>query len=296
MSIQHNITISENILVYIKNKTTDCICNCSDISNLISYQTPISNEAFDYSSKERVIMSLINSMSNIFALPCILYLIKRKNNFGVFISTFTFISSFMYHLCDGLSIKSLVLSESDWHVMDNIGSIGSFNFMIMLVTRTTKDRKEKLNFLSLLIAYILQMSDPWNLTFTLLPICIYLILSIYINYIQYIKHDDKEKGERLWKGLIINKDLFLKAGLSFLLALVFFVIGLNEHYDYLRIAHSFWHVIGSYSFYHILHFEDEDKGRFDEEKENEKVHYEEYWSIFKRKEILFEYVFDCSSV
>ena len=192
---------------------------------------------YDYIFAERVIMALINSMSNVFTIPSMFILKKDGKIYEYYFAIFSFIVSFMYHFCEGLDIV-IFLPQSKWHELDNVASIFCFNQLILSLTKFYYDLKyiRKANYLFLFLTLLFQQRGPWEIQNTLIPLFIYLFISFY----QMCKY-----------GLPnYNKAAIIKGGLISTIALLFFYRGLDDLNDYLRIWHSFWHVfMGIASFY-----------------------------------------------
>ena len=231
-----------------------------------------SPSGFNYSDKERIIMAIINTGSNLGAIPIIMLLIKRRDDFEIFLAFLTLIASLMYHFCDGLDIN-LYMTELEWHLLDNIGSICSVCCLMIAVSNMSEKLKHKLRFLVLLVVILMQFSDPWNIVNTIIPPVIFLLIFIYTRYNDFsmkIKTENKRKIKNLYiKGIIVLP-----------IAFFCFVFGLDEDKDYMRIHHSLWHILVSYSTYYIrLAGEKEmisrqiDKFKINEEEEN-------YFSMF----------------
>jgi len=83
---------------------------------------------------------------------------------------------------------------------------------------------------------IIQANNPWDLFNTIFPISVYILILIYdflMNGIPKFNYNTMRRG----LGILI-------------LAISMFIKGLDEHSDYMRIAHSLWHIsIGIATFY-----------------------------------------------
>ena len=154
----------------------------------------------------------------------------------------------MYHLCDGLQdcddygqfgggcgpeVVLFGLSEGKWHRLDNIGSIMYFVTVLVYFTDwPTEDMVNINRFTMLWIIVVLQELDPWDLKNTLVPI----LLQVAVLAIKRI-HD-------LW---VLEAPFRLvlyhakRAALYQGIAIVFFVMALDEHGDPYRMCHGLWH-------------------------------------------------------
>lgn len=214
---------------------TDLCANFTEANNSLV-------EGFIYSNNEKLIMAFITGSSNFVVIPGIVMTFKLRNDFDIFISLLTFLASFMYHVCDGLDMK-IYMKEGKWHVLDNIGSICAINSMIVDIMNISRRTKNKLMFLNLFVVLLLQFADPWNIINTITPIVVYSLLAIYINF---FKHPRAKSLLNTDRPKIITHGLYLVP-----FSIIFFILGLDEHTDYLRIYHSIWHILIGYSTFYL---------------------------------------------
>lgn len=185
---------------------------------------------FEYSNHEKILMALITGLSNISSIPITLLTYKQGNIFVFMIAVFSMITSFFYHICESLDIV-ILLKQQKWHELDNIGAICSLNSLFLVLTQYHQDlEKENLfNYFSVFMTLIFQEKDPWDLTNTILPIFIFLLITMY----DWIKVGRPK----------LNYELFWVGGIFLIAAVVMFVKGLDDRNDYLRIYHSLWHIL-----------------------------------------------------
>ncbi len=194
---------------------------------------------YQYSKNERIIMAIINSLSNIPILPTIFLLKYYEKIFPYYVGFFSVLVSMMYHICESLEIK-LYLDNMTWHELDNIGAIFSFTQMSIPLTKLRHDDDyiRKKNYVSFFITMLYQQRNPWDITNTLMPI----FIDFFIAVLQIIKFGMPE----------YNKKIFLYAFVYIMISTFFFFKGLDDLNDYLRIWHCLWHVgIGVSSLYLI---------------------------------------------
>lgn len=84
------------------------------------------NSKYGYDPNEMILMVVITVLTNLMALPGILLSWKDGEIHRTFIGILTIITSFMYHLCDSVGVYRILLTEMEWHKLDNIGSICCF--------------------------------------------------------------------------------------------------------------------------------------------------------------------------
>ena len=194
---------------------------------------------YEYTKCERIIMAIINSVSNLPIAPTIFLMHYHGDIFSYYLGYFSMLTSIMYHICESLDIK-IFLEQLKWHELDNIGAMYSFSQMSLPLTKLNKNinYKTKKNYLFLFLILLFQQRGPWVLTNTILPLAFDFSLAIF----QIVKY-----------GLPwYNKKAMYHAFALMCISLIFFYKGLDDLNDYLRIWHGLWHVfIGLTSFYLI---------------------------------------------
>jgi hypothetical protein len=190
---------------------------------------------YDYSQIEKIVMAIITGVSNFACLPCLMLMIIQERPFEFYIGLFTMLTSFMYHVTESLDVN-FYLEPGKWHALDNIGSICCFTSLLVYFMNFSKQRGLKLNYLSIFLVLTIQAENPWDLFNTIMPIVLFVVILI-IDYV--LNGYPKCNFETLTWGvgvLLIAVSMFLK--------------GLDEHSDYMRIAHSLWHItVGISTFY-----------------------------------------------
>jgi predicted membrane channel-forming protein YqfA (hemolysin III family) len=122
--------------------------------------------------------------------------------------------------------------------LDNIFAVSSIGLYFLYITGNIHNNT--LLYISFMIAILAQEKDPWNINYTIGPIIIIALLGICAN---------------IYYGIGIPKfrrDYVLKGNLFLIIGSYFFVKGLDEHTDYLRLYHGIWHVfLGISSYYNM---------------------------------------------
>lgn len=259
-----NLTFNKTFIENVCNNLTlinETFNNLSEIFlNYDSSENSV-NEGFIYSNFEKIVMGIINSSSNLGIIPCLILVIKYKKDVDVFLGLLTFFSSFMYHLCDGLDIN-IYMKEGEWHQIDNIGSICSITSFLLAMSNYSQKVQIRLNLCFLLLIIIVQFADPWNLTNTIFPILLALIITVYSFFSKKLINL-RDKVSIINKNNEMNNNYKNRGKIVFALAFICFIIGINEHYDYLRIFHSLWHILIGYSTYYIRLTKDNNDENFD---------------------------------
>jgi len=245
------------------NLTTDDFQNCTYSNEMTeNYSASIVNnmtenspsEGFAYTPYERLWMAIINGGSNLSGIPCIIALMKYNKDMDIFIGILSFISSTMYHICDGLDVD-FYMTEGEWHQIDNISSICCMIGFIINLSYVSKRLKTKLKYIALIIMIILQFADPWNLWNTVVPITIATLFTIFTILIYSKEYRNVSKQIKGSEKVLIDEDkvkIYERRGIIiFPIALFAFFMGLDEHSDYMRLYHSLWHILIGYSTFYI---------------------------------------------
>jgi Protein of unknown function (DUF3522) len=83
------------------------------------------------SSLERTLMGLIVVVTNLTGLPTVLRVFKHKETvFEGYVFSMSILTSFMYHLCE-VGQCEIFLNELQWHRLDNVFAITSFELIIL---------------------------------------------------------------------------------------------------------------------------------------------------------------------
>jgi hypothetical protein len=184
---------------------------------------------------ERAIWVLVSAITNVAGLPTVALNWQKGRVFESVIMSYTFLTSFMYHLCDSLELKGnrgLWLSEGQWHRQDNVGAIMCFVlFFIYLADFQNIDHANLCKYCFLCLVILLQEKSPWNLNFTTGPIIASFILFIAKRMIM-------DGG----KFPACNRKYLKIAAVWHSIGFVCFVKGLDEHTDPYRMFHGGWHM------------------------------------------------------
>eukprot|EP00930_Biecheleria_cincta_P005788 TRINITY_DN106746_c0_g1_i1.p1 TRINITY_DN106746_c0_g1~~TRINITY_DN106746_c0_g1_i1.p1 ORF type:complete len:214 (+),score=25.30 TRINITY_DN106746_c0_g1_i1:94-735(+) len=186
-------------------------------------------------------MAAATGATNIFLFPCVIVAWKLGLYYEMVIAFFTFATSAAYHTCESLNVKFLGFNEGRWHHADNVFAILGFMAIISLYSPLRHaGLRECINAMWVSIAVTAQLMSPWNIQFTVVPILIalvYVLISIAI-------------ARRL---PVVDGRAGLKALAILAVAVFFFVKGLDEKKDWLRLYHGGWHVcVGPFFCYALV--------------------------------------------
>jgi hypothetical protein len=206
--------------------------------------------------EEQQLMLVITGLTNFACFPG-LYILYHKGLFFQFhIGLFTFLTSFMYHSLESVNIERFYLDRGTWHKLDNIGSIQCFIMLFIYwmdnlnfkkgnyFSTHTCPKDVHLNMLGLILVLIMQANHPWKLENTVIPIMVFFLALIF-------------------KTIFIRRprynSYYIKRGsIMLFIAICFFVKGLDEYTDYLRISHGMWHCFVQLSSFYLWQSIDKD--------------------------------------
>ncbi len=199
------------------------------------------HQRYGYSAIEQLLMLLVTGVTNFGGIPVTIYLYKSKKIFESYITAFTVLTSFMYHALDSLDCPRFFLTEQQWHILDNIGSISSFMIVfIHLMDNRNAHVDFQLYLGAFTIALLAQFRAPWNILYTVVPIG--LAVTLMVGSVLIKRKTPKLNFKALFKALVLV-----------LIAILCFSKGLDEDKDYLRIFHGLWHLNIFLACYYIWH-------------------------------------------
>eukprot|EP01132_Coremiostelium_polycephalum_P004767 gene4767-5947_t len=194
---------------------------------------------------EKVLQAIIAVTTNLSCIPLGLLCIKRGNAYEAIIGTACAISSMMYHVGEVFERSELFqltgLTSGQWHRLDNIFTILVFQALMLFMMDTSHPQVvDLIRWLLLVLTLYCQERAPWQIFFTALPIGVSLLMMVG-HYVYIRKVPDWIKTKHFLYGL-----------LCLMVAVFFFIRGLDDDNDYLRINHGIWHLFIGFSFYFIF--------------------------------------------
>ena len=190
---------------------------------------------------ERLQQLLIVAGTNAISIPAIWKLMKYGCYFEMWIGISTAFVSVMYHSAEALRQPILGMNDGQWHRLDNVFAIMSFVSLILWLMDNNPRTDEFLRWMFMAIVTWGQEKGPWDLTYTITPIVAVSLLFV-AKYVFQRRLPDYLKNKSDLK-------IFMKAIFFLCIAIYFFVKGLDERSDYLRIKHGMWHFFAGISFF-----------------------------------------------
>jgi predicted membrane channel-forming protein YqfA (hemolysin III family) len=182
-------------------------------------------------------------VSHLPMLFTVVLLMRRSMRQECVMGLFAVMVSFMYHTCECFQ-SVLFLSEMHWHRLDNIGAITSVGCSCLhLACLESRAVLEYAQSAVLFIVIILQEAAPWDLRYTVVPVCVCVTVPIASHVL----------NRRRRQGLHVRRLIIGLASCA--VGAVNFVIGLDDQNDPLRVFHGLFHVfigVGIFFFFYAL--------------------------------------------
>ncbi|ORC87849.1 uncharacterized protein TM35_000202580 [Trypanosoma theileri] len=179
-------------------------------------------------------------LSHLALFPTMKFLHRQNMLYEFSLSCFAALVSFMYHTSECFH-RRLFLSTLQWHRLDNIGAISSITITCLhLSCFESETVMDNLKFVFFFATLILQEFDPWNVTYTVLPVFLGALMVLMSHFLK----------PRRRKCIIRKK--FLAGLTSCCFGAVFFSWGLDNRNDPFRIWHGLFHVCMGLGFYQFF--------------------------------------------
>lgn len=199
-----------------------------------------------HDSDDPYIGTIITIVSLSAGLPAVKAVYDQRRYFDAAIGIILFISSIMYHLSDTWNTNALFLDELKWHKLDNIGILTFFaTTTINLADFEHANTNEIWRWICFFFVLVVQEKDPWDLTWTVVPLVFFSLLPPAKFLWNYFVHGASLKPKYVWKHFWL--------GATFLIGLggPCFVLGLDDENDPFRIFHFLWHFFGAFASYYL---------------------------------------------
>ena len=172
-------------------------------------------------------------------VPALIQLYRRRWTYEFVISVFAVFTSFMYHFCQAFHTE-LYLTELQWHRLDNIGAISCFGLIFIHFCCFKRPEVDLgMKYFSLLLAILCQERYPWRIEFTVVPIAFFIAMPLVVHGLYHRARPPWDMKE-LAVGLM-----------SLVVAIPFFVLGLDDDHDPFRVFHGMWHLMGGLAALHM---------------------------------------------
>jgi hypothetical protein len=197
-----------------------------------------SENKYIYTQSEKIMMILFTCITHIFLLPVLFLMKYQKRNYVYYLSIFTFVCSFLYHICESLNVIIFV-SFIKWNELVNIGSISCLNSLLISLTKFCFDKKEQkmMNYFALFMILVYQKRGPFNLINAIVPISIIILFVVY----KLVKYGIPK----------YNKENLIKGEIFFIFGMILFYFSFNYNNDYMRIYHFLCYIFCGISFFYL---------------------------------------------
>mmetsp|Transcript_58696 Transcript_58696/g.109890 ORF Transcript_58696/g.109890 Transcript_58696/m.109890 type:complete len:215 (+) Transcript_58696:81-725(+) len=191
--------------------------------------------------EHQIVQAIWTGTTNVALLPTVFLTCRVGMQFESVISFFTFVTSTAYHVCESLKTPFLGFNHGRWHHMDNVFAITGL--MVNIVNFAQAPRPSALrefrNALAASIVICAQLSSPWDLLHTVVPLALgFVLMVLEMVYLRRLPTLDRVDA--------------VKALLCTLIAGLCFYKGLDERSDWLRLWHGGWHIgVGGVSYFSV---------------------------------------------
>jgi len=190
---------------------------------------------------EKTLTFLFTVISDCALVPSLLVTARNRKHFEVFVGLAAILTGFLYNACDALDV-SLFLTQDEWHRINNVMAITYVALLSVYIMNTENaDWNTLLRYNAFACVTIAQVKDGFwmdNSQYTIVVVAFYALLPLMKFTIQ--KRIPKFRRDKT------------KGGLAFAaLAVVFFMLGLDELNDAFRICHSIAHLFMGAALYSL---------------------------------------------
>jgi hypothetical protein len=174
-------------------------------------------------------------LSHLAIVPTVAQFYRRRWTTEAIMGAFTILASFMYHMSEDFG-RSFFLDELQWHRLDNIGALNAFSMMFIYMAQIDDPfANTALKWVNFFGIVVVQEGHPWDERYTFGPLIAFALIPVLYNLLWARRVPAYDFGE-LGVGLA-----------SLVVALLFFVKGLDDASDAYRMAHGMWHVACGFS-------------------------------------------------
>jgi predicted membrane channel-forming protein YqfA (hemolysin III family) len=187
---------------------------------------------------------LTTVVTNLPAIPLI-YRCYKENDFAYAVCGFmSILTSLMYHICDTLKIHDkntlFFMNAGQWHRLDNVFIIIVLNVILAdLVLQLSHRHGDFYRWIVVALTLWFQEKGPWQIENTILPIVIPFGCCIVVRL-----------TTTKFRPTYVMKNLYI--GLACVVVGVFFFVrGLDDDNDWIRINHGLWHAFVAVALYFL---------------------------------------------
>jgi hypothetical protein len=218
---------------------------------------------------ERTMQLFTVVLTNLVGLPAMFVCIRREFYPEAIIGGMCLLTSTFYHVTQTAQFSIWNMNDGQWHRLDNVFVIltcqGLAYFLVFATTveqTSYADNIESLEYhtphflheqrvmnmfrwFGLAFCLTCQERAPWDVTFTIIPIIIPALLATLRMFL-FVPKALRPRYNKL----------LLRASILFLCSVFFFVLGLDDANDYVRIKHGLWHAFVAVAFYYFFQCKD----------------------------------------
>jgi predicted membrane channel-forming protein YqfA (hemolysin III family) len=221
-------------------------------------------------STETHLQLLTVVLTNIIGIPALIASVKREYFTESIVGGMSILTSTFYHMAQTAKFPIWSMNDGQWHRLDNVFIILSCQNLVHFILFATSVQQTKLGdtmessdqhaahfmheqrvlnlfrWFGLAFCLTCQERAPWNVIFTVVPIVVPAVLATIRMYL-FVPIEYRSR---------FNSQDILRASLLMACGIFFFILGLDDDNDYLRIKHGLWHAFVGASFYYFFKSKD----------------------------------------
>jgi hypothetical protein len=249
------------------------------VQQIFCQRTPLNNRvplSHKDTKSEQYLQIITVCITNAFCIPALFIAYFKGLYPEILCGIMSIISSSLYHIGETLDRKIMGMNPGQWHRLDNIFIIAAMQNLFFFFFKSTsvlharlrpnqtviqledeqfiekENRRLEVERWALFIFLLFcQERGPWIPIYTFLPI----LVALFYNMIRMIFFVPKHYWPNYNTRMISIGFLFL------IVAVIFFIRGLDDEKDYLKINHGLWHCLGGIGFAILLYGKQDSKER-----------------------------------
>ncbi|KAJ9455545.1 hypothetical protein DIPPA_04730 [Diplonema papillatum] len=204
---------------------------------------------------EALVQLLVVAGTNAANIPCVWRCYRHRCYYEMWIGIATTLVSFLYHACEVTRQPILGMNDGKWHRLDNVFAILTFvSLMLWLMDNRDPKTDEFFRWFFVVLTTWAQEKAPWVLAYTVVPV----LLSVFICLAKFVVVDRQPPS---YLRAPAERRKFLTATATLAVSMYFFVKGLDDTNDYLRINHGLWHLFSGLAFFQYFSLDVSGKGQ-----------------------------------
>jgi len=180
---------------------------------------------------ERALGMLVNVATHVGIVPVVCVLRRSGRTYEGIIAATTCGCSLLYHATEIAGTRLFFMTTENWHRLDNVFVNVALVTLCLFFMHNNPKVNELLQWMFIVVVTMFQEQSPWSALNGIIPFAAAAVLCAA-----------KFLYQRQIPRWFLGHPSFWKGVASIAVGEVFFIRGLDESSDYLRIQHSVWHL------------------------------------------------------